>query len=497
MAFPHSHVVSSASLASAVVALTLTASNTWAQGAPTDYLVQEVCVDSSNIALQADPITCPGSRRKLRVGEPLPYHKIDLRGVQISDSWPVFDANNQTISVQSKFFVDGYNLDPRFPNMVYAHHGRTGYDILGADSSTVFARGTYDPGGGWQPWFTQDCQAKGWAFYPNDTSAFSTTALQSTDQTDTRPQCPAGWTLTPNVYKWRKLSYAFATGKTLETIKSEHFSPNGDAIEIFFNTREYGPTRWEAWRENGPPPSDFVKSQCPGIAYEFVSLDGPGAGGGRVYALQDCRDWSTITYPAQPWSPLARSPVDPQAVVWPVDPIYTGSNILPHTRFGKTIQDGPTDTCQLNGWDRILDRAYTLNWGWDSRVNLAANPYPMTAKWNCVLQFSTPGPSDGQGLQSSAQIPAMSGAMSFGGTFWAPNWTPGQTQPQILVRIFQSSHTGIIGSTNMTIDVTDLPATFAGTFSVMPEARYLTMSIYPMTPHAIYSKTGTWITRLP
>ena len=39
-----------------------------------DYLVQQVCVDANDTPTAADPTTCPGTARKLRIGEHLPYH---------------------------------------------------------------------------------------------------------------------------------------------------------------------------------------------------------------------------------------------------------------------------------------------------------------------------------------------------------------------------------------------------------------------------------------
>lgn len=55
-----------------------------------DYLIQQVCVDANDTPTAADPITCPGTARKLRIGEHLPYHKWDMPTqsslAQISDS---------------------------------------------------------------------------------------------------------------------------------------------------------------------------------------------------------------------------------------------------------------------------------------------------------------------------------------------------------------------------------------------------------------------------
>lgn len=112
---------------------------------PTDYLVQMVCVDGSNTPIFADPVSCPSSRRKLQVGEPLPYHKIDTGDYQISDSFPITDVNGVTEAVQTYFFTQDFYIDPLFSNRVrYTMNG--GYNIIGSDNNHVYFRGTGDSG---------------------------------------------------------------------------------------------------------------------------------------------------------------------------------------------------------------------------------------------------------------------------------------------------------------------------------------------------------------
>jgi len=76
---------------------------------------------------------------------------------------------------------------------------------------------------------------------------------------------------------WRGL-YTYGDGKTLDTIISEHFT--GTAMERQFFTKEYGHTKFEAWRQNETPASH------PHCAGSYTS------GGGWVRT--DCREWTII-----------------------------------------------------------------------------------------------------------------------------------------------------------------------------------------------------------
>src|SRR4051794_19257494 len=84
---------------------------------PTDYLVQEVCLDGGGNVTSADPAYC-SSKRKLNVGESLPYHKIDHSGNWYSDSFPIADTHGMSKAVQTNFRKSRLNSDPLFPGVV-------------------------------------------------------------------------------------------------------------------------------------------------------------------------------------------------------------------------------------------------------------------------------------------------------------------------------------------------------------------------------------------
>jgi hypothetical protein len=74
----------------------------------------------------------------------------------------------------------------------------------------------------------------------------------------------------------------------LSTVKSYHqvSGPRGAAWEVFFFTREYGLTRWEAWTTDATP----TRGHC----------NGPLEAGGLKRG--DCRDWTRVVRDPTFWS---------------------------------------------------------------------------------------------------------------------------------------------------------------------------------------------------
>ena len=60
---------------------------------PLDFLVQQVCDDGSGGHTSADPVTCPATARKLKIGESLPYHKWDIGGGHGASSYTCLNAS--------------------------------------------------------------------------------------------------------------------------------------------------------------------------------------------------------------------------------------------------------------------------------------------------------------------------------------------------------------------------------------------------------------------
>jgi hypothetical protein len=282
-----------------------------------DYLIQQVCDDGAGGHTSADPITCPGMARKLRVGESLPYHKWDTAGGlgQISDAYPIADLYGRLRVVQTFFFNDTNAFQIPVFDLGDPATGRTGYDLMQADGNFVSGAGTYDPGAGWQPmWSNSSCSlADSWVVgSKTQTVPFSFTDTIATLNISS-PQCPpnpwfgtsyTGWNYYPNL--------AYESGKLLNTIKTWHFSGptiNESAIEEFYFTKEYGKTRWEDWSSQVSGPNPIAVARCPTHTAGGVNVFGT-----TTYYLTDCHDWSYIhPSPTGDWDPAA---------YWHIDPLY-------------------------------------------------------------------------------------------------------------------------------------------------------------------------------
>src|ERR1051325_4661145 len=64
---------------------------------PMTWLVKSVCVDPQDQAVAADPYGgCPAGAaiRKLRVGDPIPFHNVEQIGYQQRDAFPISNPLN-------------------------------------------------------------------------------------------------------------------------------------------------------------------------------------------------------------------------------------------------------------------------------------------------------------------------------------------------------------------------------------------------------------------
>jgi hypothetical protein len=479
-------------------------------GVPTDYLVQKVCVDGNNVAMAMDPVQCPNALRALYPGEALPYHKVDMARVQISDSFPIKDDRGISVAVQSYYyanyttvgafnpaldktspagaFFNGAYPDPRFPNMVHfdAEHG--GYNIIGADAYDVFFRGTYDAGGGWQPWWTANCEAKGWKLFPNSAAAFSYGGMNA--PSEHHPDCPGQISTQAANAEWNSVEFTFASGKRLQAIYDFFYAPGYGAIEVNYFTQEYGVTRWEAWRikDNGQVTDPYFKNQCPNSVYEISQH-------GRTYYMADCRDWSTIVYPPTRWNPYGTgvnvgTTSYALPLTWPVDPLYTGTNILKNTHIGGPYSNNGPRSCATVNWDRV-NSPTVVNWTFDDRQNT-----PFTNTGNCTLRFSTPAAQNGQNIFQRQARPSLSGVYSYGGMFWAPFLADNETA-LVRVAVEQRDLYGrkVGTDASFTASLSKKPATFSADFKLEDRTSQLVYRIYPLTPNKEYEFTGAWIAK--
>jgi hypothetical protein len=460
-----------------------------------DFLTQQVCLDSGGIPTSGDPGVlggCPGGgHRHLLPGEPLPYHKIDMLGAQISDSFPILDAFGSSKAVQTYYFLNDALADPRFPNdMPHFNPTHGGYNIIGSNAGWMYFRGTFDQSGGWQPWWTSNCQAQGWLLAPNTTAALTYGVAAS--PTKMYPQCPGTVGVVASSVEWDHHNYTYATLKTLDTLVSFHFASDGTngywgPLEAVYLTKEYGVTRFEAWAPDTGQSAPNLTAACPYVSNTATIH-------GIAYKMMDCRDWSTVVPASTPWDPDGRSPVDANVLTWPVDPLYDGVNLLLNTHAGGPYVNNGSPACDIAYWQRDNTVA-TLDWAWDGDANSPFNTVSTTG--NCTLRWSTPGPivaSTGARLFQTANIAAGSGgSYNFGAMLWAPFLENG-TSVEVEVKLEQATcNGGALPSTSMTATVSNIPATFAKDAWINIHACSLKLSFYPKSIGTVHEVAGAWI----
>lgn len=236
-----------------------------------DYLVQDVCLDASGEVTSNDPVECP-RRRNLDVAEKAPYLLTDWdKGAQIAyqavSSTPVLAAGGDVQIMVSKTFPDEISSDFSFK---FDPSRGDGYDLIDINVKDFisFVR-TFDGGCKDQRWAStldsRDERAPyaglgGWLLFPlaPAPSAWSDVASKvhpiakiQLSTAGTNPACQSGENFAKTVWHPPQ-DYVFESGKVLRAIKSEHFaspdlSSRENSLELYYFTREYGFTRWEAW----------------------------------------------------------------------------------------------------------------------------------------------------------------------------------------------------------------------------------------------------------
>jgi hypothetical protein len=240
-----------------------------------DYLVQDLCVDDAGQMLAADPATCR-NRRNVKLGEPLPYlltdwDKREKRAYQAVSSFPIRGEDGLTRIMVSKTFPD--NLETDFAFGFNVERG-DGFDLIDInfDGFASFIR-TFDGGCQDQLWApsltlrdpsTPSQRAGGWLLFPLSRSpgewleveaVVHTTAKIQLSKVTGNTDCKSGSSL-GQTYWYAPADYLFESSKALRAIKSAHFASDdlaseNNALEVYYFTREYGFTRWEAWVPRG------------------------------------------------------------------------------------------------------------------------------------------------------------------------------------------------------------------------------------------------------
>ena len=453
-----------------------------------DYLVQQVCTDATTGAVTTeDPVTCPGRARKLLPGEPLPYHKWDqpvqdILG-QISDSYPVADIYGRTRVVSNFFFTRAGNVPYFAPGN--PTDGFSAYDMMSTDGYHASIAGTYDQGGGWQPfWRNGQCDlSDSWILAPKGLTVPFGQGQASTTLTASFPQCPTVDRTSTSLTRWNNYAnYLYQSGKQLDTIKVWHFSQNStnsDAIEVFMFTKEYGKTKWEAWQSSakvsGPNP---VAVQRCGVG----TNNGAVHFGNTDYYLVDCHDWTYI-FPAEnnSWDPAQ----------FHIDPLYTRINMLSNTHMQCKNSSGQTRTCGVSGsqcrtiapWNRIGD----LNWAYNQ------NPQAPRESSNCSLFFSIPSAAVGQSIYQDTDASSTPySEFTFGAALRAPE-SAGPTYPLALVVHQLDGSGGVISSAVVNVAAEKAYKFFKGSFVRDPGAQYFRFEVYVQAMNVNYEITDAWI----
>lgn len=452
----------------------------------TDFLIQMVCVDARDQPVFADPVGCPDHRRKLRPGEPLPYHKVDVGGYQVSDSFPVQDPRGQTLGVQTYFFTDAWDLDPAFARQVRLDPARGGYNIMGATEDWVAFLGTSDPRAYWQPWWRPDCALGGWRLFPNGPDAFA--GGEAASPTTFAPNCEGRIRTSAATIEWDFIAdQAFVADpqdpnrtRRLDSIRVRHFASGYGSMETNWFTREYGATRWEAWRAGEGLTPEFLKSRCPSSIYDANFH-------GQPMSMVDCRTWTTLIRPdGGEWNPDGTSVVDPTIRTFPVDPLYVGGNLLWNSHMGGPYVPEGSFACEARAWDSEGEGA-ELSFG-------EVTTPPWNGNGACVRTLradSLPVRDWGQTIDAP---PA--GEYRFGASLFALRLAPGEEAAAEIVATQRDEVGRVLTTDRLAVSVIDRFRTFERRdLAVRPEAKEIRISINPHTIGAEIAVTGMYLTR--
>jgi len=312
-----------------------------------DYLIHKVCIDPSGAVVGVDPYLCtlPYSLRNLAVGESLPYHKVDQRGVQRHDAYPVTDLNGREIIAAPFDFT---------PFGIFNPWG-DGYDIFQIREGWVSAGATRDGGGFSTTFFGEGCKPyNGWVFFPvaalreKDISPGESSVPISGRYWEQNGEawpgaCPANYSR-DTFTSWEFLpKFPFGSKdeksrKDIDAIRSLHgfrttprFLENGH-MEVFYFTRLYGITRWEVWMPAAQNPQPIDPDACGGV----VNISHRGV----AFVRTACRDWSAVSVPTRLEAPA----------VWPIP----GQNLLKNFHFAEGVthwnRSGESREGQTTNW---------------------------------------------------------------------------------------------------------------------------------------------------
>jgi len=227
-----------------------------------DYLISDVCLNANNDITSEDPFHCAKSRN-IHIGENIPYIVTDVDtynnniNYQAMASLPILGPQGQLRIVSFKSLRWPFNSEYKFS----FDHTRDGYDLVDVyEPGYVSFIRTSDPGCYdqlWSPSSNTYARANAWLLFPWSPSGMFSSGQTNNSNYNTplsspRPShCNGGNSF--GITYWNSPGYyMFESGKTMQAIKSFHFASTSlnqtnNALELYYFTKEYGFTRWEAW----------------------------------------------------------------------------------------------------------------------------------------------------------------------------------------------------------------------------------------------------------
>lgn len=443
-------------------------------GSVSDYLVQDVCASNANPnrVVNADPVACPAgfARRDLFPAESMPYHKTDIAGVQLSDSFVLRSYDiSQLLYVSTMDFTKIPQVDQgSFLESNRAAAGLDGWNLIEAAGNRVGFIGTQDGSGVYQEFFGARCLTSdawlpddAWVLFPNaapsgvtGSGVFPMAIRRSTDQ-----QCPSGRTNVTVTWEG-PLTLTYTSGKKLPTLKSYHTvtgATGNVAMEVFFFTPQYGLTRWEAWTSTG----SAVQGNCNG-----------GTVAGNL-KRGDCRDWTRVVADPTFWSNATASGGGYSPYAYNIPNRFVEGNRLRNGDFGGIDPVEPH-------WQRYhAANGVLTHWtvgthvlaGWDTAgVNGAQN-------FNHHLTVQCGGACSGNVVfQDATSIPAYTTLIEYGVSLWA------NAAGKATLAMFSFDGSGrMIANESVPVTLTTKPQAFRRALRTPVGAKRVRFAVYPST----------------
>jgi hypothetical protein len=365
-----------------------------------DFLIQDVCVNAQDQPVAGDPYFC-GARRDLRLGEQVPYIHTDNENGAIYQSvfsFPVLSPNlsdpNPRVVVAKEF--GGNDAFTAFRDFDRCTNGnctpvyRDGYDVAEMNGAYVSFVGTSDPGINNQSFWRKGCpkgthdpswNEDGWILFPANITQGAQGNVTHDLNITTNDACPSSFNAAHVAWDYLSQPLAYTSGKAMTTITSHHFAGTGTnnatSFEKFYFTKEYGFTRWEAWRRSDQCGSGGCVAKvhgCNGDTSLVIS--------GKTFVRLDCRD---STYVVNQSFPLETS------LFLPTPQLSRTQNLVKGGSFANQVLEA--------GWGRLSPQTVT-NWTFKTGQHTAQN---------VSLAFACAGTCSSNSVYHDASVTSLNG----------------------------------------------------------------------------------------